>query len=68
MTNVDVCKLSNDDESLDVGVCHFDALIELMEHTDAKIYILSDVYERYRDEFNAVMLSKFAVGRIVVVK
>ena len=68
MTNADVCKLSNDDESLDVGVCHFEALNEIILHTDAKIYILADVYNRYRDEFNAVMLSKFAVGRIVVVE
>lgn len=37
-----------------LGICWFDALSELLTHTDMPVYVLEDVYLRFRGKFDSI--------------
>lgn len=37
-----------------LGICWFDALSELLAHTDMPVYVLEDVYLRFREKFDSI--------------
>ena len=41
--------------SICLGICYFDSLKDLINRTDVHLYILEDVYHRYKDEFDVIM-------------
>ena len=52
----------------DLGICWFDSLKELILRTDAKIYLLEDVYWRYQKEIDEVLSKESAaVERVYIV-
>lgn len=51
-----------------LGIAWFDSLTELLSHTSVPVYLLSDVYNRFQNEFDEVFtLSDFDFGRLYVV-
>lgn len=37
-----------------LGICWFDALSELLAHTDMPVYVLEDVYLRFKEKFDSI--------------
>ena len=48
--------LMNRENAFCLGICWFDSLLELMEHTIVPILVLEDVYLRFRREFDSVFV------------
>lgn len=44
----------NSDEIVCLGICWFDSLNELLKHTNCPVYVLEDVYLRYKGQFDVV--------------
>lgn len=57
MTSRDLFML-DDCSILHLGICHFESLTELVAHTDIPIYVLEDVYLRYRESFDSIFSSQ----------
>lgn len=53
MNSRDLFMLSSD-EIYCLGICYFDSLKELLNHTKASVYILEDVYLRFKDDFDTL--------------
>lgn len=41
-----------------LGICWFDSLAELLEHTQAPVYVLEDVYLRFKGSFDQVFMKR----------
>lgn len=68
MSSMQVNYLDNSDDDCGVGLFDSEAFLQILLNSSAKIYILSDVYERYFDVFS-LMLSEneSAIPRITIV-
>ncbi len=44
----------NHDEIYCLGICWFDSLEELLKYTDWNVYVLEDVYLRFKGQFDTV--------------
>ena len=44
----------NDEEIYCLGICWFDSLKELLENTNCPVYVLEDVYLRFKGQFDVV--------------
>ena len=44
----------NDEEIYCLGICWFDSLKELLEKTNCPVYVLEDVYLRFKGQFDVV--------------
>ncbi len=44
------------DEIYCLGICLFDSLKELLQHTNCQIYILEDVYLRFKDDLDSTIM------------
>ena len=42
----------DDEDILCLGICYFDSLTGLLNHTDVPLYVLEDVYLRFREAFD----------------
>ena len=47
----------NNDEIYCLGICWFDSLDELLKHTDCPVYVLEDVYLRFKERFDTAFLA-----------
>lgn len=51
-----------------LGICWFDSLAELLNNTDIPIYVLEDVYLRFKDSFDSIIIQhKNNVNRVYIV-
>lgn len=58
--------LSISQDCYSLGICWFEALSELLEHTDYKVYILEDVYMRFKGILDNTF-SKYDTSRFFIV-
>lgn len=55
MNSRDLFMLSND-ELYCLGICWFDSLTELLNHTQVPVYVLEDVYIRFKEKFDEIFI------------
>ncbi len=56
MTCLDVSCLKQEKLCIDVGICWFDSFREMLEKTNVTVYILEDVYLRFKGAFDNIIL------------
>ena len=55
-----------DDEIYCLGVCWFDSLTELLNFTDVSVYVLEDVYLRFKEKFDSVF-EQYSADRFYII-
>ncbi len=51
-----------------IGLCWFDALGELLAYTDFNIYVLEDVYLRFKGKFDELFQNKnYDISRFIII-
>lgn len=55
MNSRDLFMLGNDDIYC-LGICWFDSLTELLKHTQVPVYVLEDVYLRFKGKFDEIFM------------
>lgn len=55
MNSRDLFMLGNDDMYC-LGICWFDSLTELLNHTKVPVYVLEDVYLRFKGKFDEIFM------------
>ena len=58
----------NNDEIYCLGICWVDSLKELLKHTNCSVYVLEDVYLRFKGQFDvAFSVDKENLNRFYVI-
>ena len=50
-----------------LGICWFDSLDELLKHIEHKVYVLEDVYLRFRGQFDTIFLKYKCKDNIYII-
>lgn len=50
-----------------LGICWFDSLCELLFFTEAQVYILEDVYDRFKEEFDKIIFNNNVERKRIII-